>query len=81
MSETSPSKSAFDPAKYCECQKCFSVHRKGSVVEELKKPAALVDTSSCKYCSGTGYRDHVVNGERLGVKKCSHQPPQGDMPF
>lgn len=81
MSETSASKSAFDPEKFCECQKCFSIHRRGSVAEEVKTPAAIVDPKKCKYCSGTGFVDHIVDGEKLGVKKCQHRPPQGEMPF
>jgi hypothetical protein len=80
MSETSASKSPFDPEKFCECQKCFSIHRKGSKAEELKTPAAIVDVESCEFCFGTGFVDHVVAGVRLGVKKCTHSP-QGEMPF
>jgi hypothetical protein len=82
MSETSASKSAFDPNKFCECQKCFSVHLKGSVAVEVRKPAAsIVDANTCKHCSGTGFVDHVVDGEKLGVKRCQHREPQGEMPF
>lgn len=80
MSETSASKSAFDPKKFCECPNCFSVHKRGSTAEELK-PAVLVDVKGCEYCSGTGFVDHIVDGEKLGVKKCKHRPPQGEMPF
>jgi hypothetical protein len=82
MSETSASKSAFDPEKFCECQKCFSIHRKGSTADELKARPAIVDAKTCKYCGGVGFVDvHDREGKKLGVKKCSHQPPQGDMPF
>jgi hypothetical protein len=81
MSETSASKSPFDPEKFCECQKCFSIHRKGSKAEELKTPAAIVDVKSCKYCQGMGFVDVLDDqNNRLGVKKCNHQP-QGDIPF
>lgn len=28
--------------------------------------------SVCQFCGGTGWRDHELNGEKLGVKKCNH---------
>lgn len=71
----------FDPSKYCECQKCFSIHRKGSTDPELKEPAVLIDAKNCKYCLGSGFVDHIVDGEKLGVKRCKHSAPQSDMPF
>jgi hypothetical protein len=81
MSESSASKSAFDPRKFCECPNCFSVHRRGSTAAELKTPAITDTSKDCKYCSGTGFVDHIVGGEKLGVKKCSHGPPQEEIPF
>jgi hypothetical protein len=44
-------------------------------------PAITEAPKDCKYCSGTGFVDHIVGGEKLGVKKCSHGPPQEEMPF
>jgi hypothetical protein len=84
MSETSASKSAFDPETFCECQKCFSIHRKGSVAQELKPAAAVtpaVDPKKCEYCGGMGLRLGNPARPELGYTKCNHQPPQGEMPF
>ncbi len=82
MSETSASKSAFDPQKFCECPNCFSVHRRGSVAEESKPAVMKPAAKGCKYCGGIGFVSVLdQQGKSLGVKKCDHQPPQGDMPF
>jgi hypothetical protein len=57
----------------------------GKIEKEAKvkaeKLSRIFETKDCKYCSGTGFVDHIVGGEKLGVKKCSHGPPQEEIPF
>ena len=81
MSETAASKQPFDPQKFCECPNCFSVHRRGSIPAELKPAAMIGSDLDCKYCHGSGFVDHYEGDVRVGVKKCTHTAPQGDMPF